>query len=329
MMIKTKAKIVAIEYCLGENKETNAVLKLDNPEWRLEDIEKKTGIIQRWISSESSTAVDLACKACEKIFKNLDREKIDTLIFVTQSPDYFLPTSACIIQDRLSLKSSTKCFDINQGCSGFVYGLSMASAYIESGFSENILLLCADTYSKYIGQNDRVNRPIFSDAASATFIVSTKKRDLGPFLFGTDGSGHKKLIVKNGASRSRYMCSNNLPRLYMDGSAVFMFTMSVVPNHINQLLDDAGISKDKIDMYIFHQASKIVLDTLKAKLKIDDNKMYTNIKHVGNTVSSSIPIALKDADNQSFISKNNLILISGFGVGLSWGSCLLKWNKLT
>ena len=316
MMIKTKAKIAAIEYCLGENKETNAVLKRDNPEWRLEAIEKKTGIIQRWISSKSSTAVDLACKACEKIFIDLDRKKIDTLIFVTQSPDYFLPTSACIIQDRLSLKISTKCFDINQGCSGFVYGLSIASAYIESGFSENILLVCADTYSKYIGQNDKVNRPIFSDAASATFIVSSKKRNLGPFLFGTDGSGHEKLIVKDGASRTRYKCSNNLPRLYMDGSAVFMFTMSVVPNHINQLLDDAGISKDKIDMYIFHQASKIVLDTLKAKLKINDNKMYTNIKHVGNTVSSSIPIALKDADKQSLISKNNLILIFGFGVGL-------------
>jgi 3-oxoacyl-[acyl-carrier-protein] synthase-3 len=327
-MVEENVKITAIEYCLGEKKESGLDLKKDNPDWRIEDIEIKTGISTRWIASEGTTAVDLACNACEKIFDKISRNEIDTLLFVTQSPDYFLPSSSCIIQDRISLKTTTKCFDINLGCSGFVYALSMAVAYIKSGFSENVLIVCADTYSKYIGKNDRTNRPIFSDAASATVLSKSTDSVIGPFEFGTDGSGSEKLIVKDGASRAGYLCKNTLPSLHMDGASVFMFTMSTVPESVNKLLDNYGINKEKINMYIFHQASKVVLGNLQRSLKIPNNKMYTNIDRIGNTVSSSIPIALKDADEQSVISDGELILISGFGVGLSWGTCLLTWNKL-
>ncbi len=328
LMVEGNVKISAIEYCLGERKETGLDLKKDNPDWRVEDIEKKTGITTRWIAPDGTTAVDLACNACEKIFNKINKDKIDTLLFVTQSPDYFLPSSSCIIQDRVSLKTTTKCFDINLGCSGFVYALSMAVAYIKSGFSENVLIVCADTYSKYIDKNDRTNRPIFSDAASATVLSKSTYNTIGPFEFGTDGSGGEKLIVKDGASRAGYLCKKTPPSLHMDGASVFMFTMSTIPVSVNKLLDNYKISRKKIDMYIFHQASKVVLDTLQRSLKIPDNKMYANINRIGNTVSSSIPIALKDADDQSVISNNELILISGFGVGLSWGACLLTWDKL-
>jgi 3-oxoacyl-[acyl-carrier-protein] synthase-3 len=327
-MVEGSVKITAIEYCLGEKKESGLDLKKDNPDWRIEDIEIKTGIATRWIASEGTTAVDLACNACEKIFDKISRNEIDTLLFVTQSSDYFLPSSSCIIQDRISLKTTTKCFDINLGCSGFVYALSMAVAYIKSGFSENVLIVCADTYSKYIGKNDRTNRPIFSDAGSATVLSKSTDSTIGPFEFGTDGSGSEKLIVKDGSSRAGYLCKNTFPSLHMDGASVFMFTMSTVPESVNKLLDNYGINKEKINMYIFHQASKVVLGNLQRSLKIPNNKMYTNINHIGNTVSSSIPIALKDADEQSVISDGELILISGFGVGLSWGTCLLTWNKL-
>ncbi|MDC1450318.1 ketoacyl-ACP synthase III [Candidatus Thioglobus sp.] len=326
-MIDANIKISAIEYCLGEKRENGLSLQKDNPDWRIEDIESKTGIKTRWIALKGTTAVDLACKACDKIFEKIDRNKVDTLLFVTQSPDYFLPSSSCIIQNRVSLKTTTKCFDINLGCSGFVYALSMAAAYIKSGFSDNVLIVCADTYSKYIDKNDRTNRPIFSDAGSAILITESDSKKVGPFEFGTDGSNYDKLIVKEGAAKSCFIKNTN-PTLHMDGAAVFMFTMSVVSKSISSFLNSQGVIKEKINMYIFHQASKVVLDNLQRVLKIPDDKMYKDIEGLGNTVSSSIPIALKDADINSLISHEELVLISGFGVGLSWGTCLITWNKL-
>ena len=327
-MVKFSAKIKAIEYCLGEVSEDSLALKADNPDWNIESIEQKTGVSKRWIAEKSTTSVDLACIACEKIFEHISREEIDTLILVTQSPDYFLPASACVMQDRLLLSKNTKCFDVGLGCSGFIYGLSIASAFIESGISSNVLLVCADTYSKYIDKNDRTNRPIFSDAASATLVVRNHLKNLGPFLMGTDGSGSEHLIVEKGAARNGFISSELPPRLHMNGSSVFMFTMSEVPNNINQLLKEAKLSKQDINMYIFHQASKIVLDTLKEKLNIPENKFFNNSRNIGNTVSSSIPIALKEADKLSLLPDGGLILISGFGVGLSWGSCILNWKEL-
>jgi len=326
-MVEANIKILAIEYCLGEKKESGFDLQKDNPDWKIEDIEEKTGIKTRWIALKETTAVDLACNACDKIFEKVDRNKVDTLLFVTQSPDYFLPSSSCIIQNRVSLKTTTKCFDINLGCSGFIYALSMAAAYIKSGFSDNILIVCADTYSRYIDKNDRTNRPVFSDAGSATLLTKSYSKRVGPFEFGTDGSNYDKLIVKEGAAKSGFIKNNN-PTLYMDGAAVFMFTMSIVSKSIKAFLNKEGVVKEKIDMYIFHQASKVVLDNLQRVLEIPDDSMYKNIRHLGNTVSSSIPIALRDADMNSTIAHEELILISGFGVGLSWGTCLLTWNKL-
>ena len=325
-MIKFSAKIQAIEYSLGEIQEDSSFLKRDNPDWIIDDIEKKTGIIQRWISKESTTALDLAYESCIKLLNKFPKDKIDTLILVTQSSDYFLPTSACILQDRLGLSKSTKCFDINLGCSGFTYGLSVASSFIGAGFGDNVLLVCADTYSKYINKHDRTNRPIFSDAASSTLIVKSAQQDIGPFLMGTDGSGYSHLIVKDGAAKSNYSLSDTGPSLDMNGSSVFMFTISEVPNNINSLLDKSNIKRESVDKYVFHQASKIVLESLKKKLNIENNKFIYNSRYIGNTVSSSIPIALKEACNSSEISEGDVVLISGFGVGLSWGSCLLNWR---
>ena len=322
-------KIKAIEYSLGEICEFNSDLKKDNPDWNIEQIEQKTGVSQRWIAKKTTTALDLAFLASEKLFNYVNRKEVDTLILVTQSPDYFLPTSACILQEKLSLSTNTKCFDISMGCSGFVYGLSIASSFIESGLGNNVLLLCADTYSKFIEKNDRTNRPIFSDAASATLIVKDNKENIGPFLMGTDGSGHEHLIVANGAARSGFDSKDSKPRIHMNGSSVFMFTMSQVPSNINTLLSSCSLTIEDLDLFIFHQASKIVLDRLKEKLKIKDSNFFCNSEKIGNTVSSSIPIALKEADELSKISDGDQILISGFGVGLSWGSCILNWSKLS
>ena len=294
----------------------------------MKKIQSKTGIYKRWIVSENETAMDLAIKASKKLLHKTENIKIDTLIYVTQSQDYFLPTSACILQDKLNLQTNIKSFDINQGCSGYIYGLSMASSLIESLESKNVLLVCADTYSKYINQNDRSTKPIFSDGASATLITSSNQNDIGPFLFGTDGSKYNKLIVEEGASKNNYKKTNIKPSIYMDGPGIFLFTLNSVPQNILSLLDKSKTKIELVDKFIFHQASKLIIEELSDKLKIDSNKVPINLKNIGNTVSSSIPILLKDTYDENALNENDLLLLSGFGVGLSWGSCLIKWRNL-
>ena len=322
------ATIKAIEFHLPEHYEDNEMLSKENPSWRMDDIFKKTGIQKRWISNENETALDLATSAAKKILKKVDAEKIDTLLYVTQSPDYFLPSSSCILQERLSLSSDTKVFDINLGCSGFIYGLSVAAAYIESGLSENVLLVCSDTYTKYISNDDRTNRPIFSDAASATWIAKSQFNNIGYFSLGTDGSGFENLIVERGAAKSNFKMRGNSITLHMNGAEVFMFTMSTVPDNVKQVLLKSSNSVDDIDCFFFHQASQIVLENLRRNLELPQEKVYSSLIDIGNTVSSSIPIALKLASNDNLLQKKSRLLLSGFGVGLSWGACILEWDEL-
>ena len=323
-----KAKITGIETYLPENFENIESLSVDNPDWEVDKILLKTGIKKRWIADKNETSLDLATKAALKLLKKFDSKKIDTLILVTQTPDYFLPASACILQDRIGLSKNTKCFDVNQGCSGYIYGLSIASSYIESNMSENVLLVCAETYSKFINSNDRTNRPIFSDGASATLVTKSKENDIRSFIFGTDGSGSESLIVKEGAAKSNFKTTTKKPELFMNGASVFLFTLSVIPGHIKSLLDLEKINKNDVSMFFFHQASKLVIDNLIKKIDLDKNKTFCNFELKGNTVSSTIPIALEEANLQNKIKKNDLLVLSGFGVGLSWGSCIIKWDDL-
>ena len=323
-----KAKITGIETYLPENFENIESLSADNPDWEVDKILLKTGIKKRWITDKNETSLDLATKAALKLLKKFDSKKIDTLILVTQTPDYFLPTSACILQDRIGLSKNTKCFDVNQGCSGYIYGLSIASSYIESNMSENVLLVCAETYSKFINSNDRTNRPIFSDGASATLVTKSKENDIRSFIFGTDGSGSESLIVKEGAAKSNFKTTTEKPELFMNGASVFLFTLSVIPGHIKSLLSLEKLNKNDVSMFFFHQASKLIIDKLIKTIDLDKDKTFCNFELKGNTVSSTIPIALEEANNQKKITKNDLLVLSGFGVGLSWGSCIVKWHDL-
>src|SRR5665647_646313 len=183
-----KIKISAISYHLPETIEGVDTLQRDNPDWDMPKILEKTGIHNRVLSARGETAVDLAFEAGKKLFRNIPRrEEIDLLILVTQSPDYVLPTSACILQDWLGLSKNCMAFDVNLGCSGFVYALSIVGGLIESGVASKGLILCADTYSKYIGKNDRTCRPLFSDGAAAILVEGSDADCNGPFEFGTDG----------------------------------------------------------------------------------------------------------------------------------------------
>ena len=318
-----KSTIGQIEYYFPNYSENLSEMKKDNPNWDIEAIVKKTGIKKRFISKES--ILDMSVKAANKLFlkNNYKKENLDFLVLVTQSPDFPLPTTACVIQDKLGLKKECLSFDINQGCSGYIYGLAICSSLIQSGLAKSGILICSEKYSKYISKENRTCRTIFSDAASATIINSTKNNILGPFDFGTDGSGYNNLIVPNkeiASQDSKYKEGE----IYMSGSDVFLFTMSKIPKSINNLLNKAEKKIKDIDFFIFHQASKLVIDNLQKRLKIPHNKIYNNYSEIGNTISSSIPIALDQAIKKKLIKKNDTVMFIGFGVGYSWGACLYK-----
>lgn len=321
-----KAIIKAIETYLPPNVEDGNTLKKDNPTWCVEDIEEKTGIFLRYISGPDQTTMDMAELAIKKLFKSgVPKEDIDFLILVTQSPEYVLPTSACILQDRLGLKTSCMAFDVNLGCSGFIYGLAIGSSLIEGGLAKKGLLVCSEKYSMYIDRSDRTCRPLFSDGASAVLLSSSDRHMIGPFEMGTDGSGYQNLIVpSDDTALSNKKASKG--KLFMDGAKVFMFTMATVPKCVTALLNKAEKKIGDIDLFIFHQASKLVMDNIIRNLGLSEEKTFLNYHKIGNTVSASIPIALKDALDTKRLKNGDKVILVGFGVGYSWGACLLHWD---
>jgi 3-oxoacyl-[acyl-carrier-protein] synthase-3 len=269
--------------------------------------------------------VDLAVNSAERIFaRGVARNSIDGVIFITQSADYALPTSACIIQNRLGLPAACLAFDMNLGCSGFIYGLAIGASLIETGICRNLLVVCADTYTKYIHKNDRVCRPIFSDAAAATRLTACETDRLGPFVLGTDGSGFDSLIVPNSGSRD---CGESPRQIQMNGPKVFMFTMAKVPECIAQLLTKANLTLDDVDLFVLHQASLVVMENIIRRMNIPPHKVFSNLQQVGNTVSASIPIALEDARAHGLLKADMRIMLVGFGVGYSWGATLIRWRE--
>ena len=331
-----KAYIKAIEYYLPEKTITNKDISKKFPEWSEEKIYSKVGIRCRHIATEGETALDMAKKAADQLFKrciNL-KQDIDFLIFCTQSQDYKLPTGACILQDRLRLGINCGSFDFNLGCSGYVYGLSIAKGLIISGQARNVLLLTGETYSKYIHPDDKGNICIFGDAASATVVSSYGFAEIGEFVFGSDGSGFDNLIVKTGGARNpdklnEFSVDNNKhiissDYLYMDGESIFSFTLKQVPKMVKMLIEKSSTTMDDIDLFIFHQANTYILEFLRKKLKIDRAHFYYYIENVGNTVSNTIPIALCNAIRDGSIKGRKNIILAGFGVGLSWCGCMCK-----
>lgn len=316
-----KAKIDEIAYHFGSDKENLDKLKLINPDWDIKKIHETTGINNRYCSSDSETALDLAIHSAKKLKSKID--DVDLLLFVTQSPDYILPTTACIAQDRLGLNKNVAAFDINLGCSGYVYALSVAGSLLETNQATKVLILCADTYTKYISKNDRTSRPLFSDAGSATILSkSVENSKIGPFLYGTDGSGAKNLIVTNSASKEE---SDKSDRLFMNGAEVLLFTMANVPNGTKALLEKSKLEISDVDFFLFHQASKVVMENIIRKLKLDRDKFLTNYHECGNTISCTIPILLKQKIDEGLIHRGNKLMMFGFGVGYSYGACIVDY----
>ena len=287
-------RIKNIEYYLPEQIIRNADLAKEFPEWEAEKIEEKVGIRMRHVVSKDETALDLAYMAGEKLLTQIDRNTIDFLILCTQSPDYFLPTSACILQDKLKLRKNIGAFDFNLGCSGYVYGLGIAKGLINSNIANRILLITSETYSKHIHRSDKGSRSIFGDGAAATLIEKSEEEGIHEFVFGTDGSGMNNLIVKRGGMRFEQTDNYSNPDncLYMNGPEIFNFTLDVIPDLVKKTLELNKLKSEEIDYYIFHQANKFMLDYLRKKLKVDPGIFYNNLLSTGNTVSSTIPIAI-------------------------------------
>lgn len=332
------AFIKGISYYLPEKVLTNEEIASNFPEWSVDKIISKIGIAKRHVVKEDETASDLAIEASLKLFTeyNIDKTTIDYVIFVTQSPDYILPTTACIIQDKLALPTSVGAIDINQGCSGFVVGLSIAKGLIFGGIAKNILLLTAETYSKYIHPKDKGNMTIFGDAAAATLLTTDGFAEIKNFSFGTDGRGAENLIVKTGAQRFNKPANDltfdekgnpkSSDYLYMDGSAILNYTLDYIPPLMEDVLIKNNLEKNDIDLFVFHQANKFIMELLRKKLRIEEAKFYRSFENTGNTVSSTIPIALKDALCANAIKDNSSVLIAAQGLGYSWGGAVLKFK---
>lgn len=316
------AKIENIETYLPKNTIMISELCTENG-WDFRSIYEKTGIRKVHRIDSKQTTIDLAFRSSKKILNKTNKDSIDAIICVTQSSDFLLPSMACILQDKLKLKKNILAYDINQGCSGYLYALYLANEHISSGLHKKILIVCADSYSKYFNKNNRSVSTIFSDGSASTLISRNQSKLFGKFLFGTDGSGQKDLFCKN-PYFNKYFKSD----LFMNGASIFRFTTSEIPNHIRLSLKNNKFHLKDIKLFFFHQASKLVLNSLKNSLSIDSKKIFSNIKNKGNTISSSIPFALKEASKKNYLKKDSIILLCGFGVGLSWGSCIYQWKPL-
>ena len=318
-------RISEIETYFPEKKVTNEDLQKEFPEWSPEKIFNKVGVKQRYTASAEETVLELAVKASEKLLKKIDKNEIDFILFCTQSPDYHLPTTACILQDKLGLRKNIGALDFNLGCSGFVYGLSIAKGLIATGAAQNILLVTAETYTKYLRKSDKSNRTIFGDGVAATFIQKDEAKENFQFILGTDGSGYDNLIVRNGGGRNRINKEDEAGNcLYMNGQNIFIFTIEKIPALVKEILEKNNLTKNNVDYYIFHQANAHILRRQREILDIPEEKFYINLEKYGNTVSSTIPIALKDALETGKVKRGDKVMLVGFGVGLSWGATIVE-----
>lgn len=327
------------EYYLPEKIVSNEDMAIEHPEWDLEKVGSKSGVLNRHISEPSETAFDLAIKATDKLFENNDIEinQISGIIFCTQSPDYIMPQNSFLIHKHYKFSQDVWSFDYSLACSGFIVGFSVARGMIETGLAENVLLITSETYSKYINPNDRSTNILFGDGAAATVISKSDIDSIIDIKISSNGAKFETFYIPAGGSKMpkdektsaniKDQSGNikSLEDIHMNGFAVWQFISKNVSKQILELLSKNNLKTEDIDLYIFHQASKMTLDSLIKMLKINPEKSYTNIKNVGNTVSASIPIALKDAVDEGKLKRGDLILLSGFGVGLSWGSIIMKY----
>jgi len=326
------AFLQAIATELPARVQTNDDLAAGVDGWTADRILSRTGVTGRHIAAADETAGDLCCRAAERLFaeSRIDRATIDTLIVCTQSPDYFLPSTACVLQDRLGLPLSVAAFDVMLGCSGYTYGLWLARSLVLSESSSNVLLLAGDTYSKYCRPQDLPVASLFGDAGTASVITRSPDSvwaKIGPSVLGTDGRGAANLIVKAGGSRLRTSETASDRYLYMNGAEVTSFAVSTVKAVITSLLDKVGLRWPDVDGFVFHQASPTFVQRLAAAYKLPPEKVALGASDVGNTCSATIPMVLEKCARANRFQPGQTLVLVGFGVGYSWAATLIEWQK--
>jgi 3-oxoacyl-[acyl-carrier-protein] synthase III len=343
-MTEPRASVTAVDYYLPERPLTNDDLVRECAGRTADEIAGKTGVLERRIASDEEGASDLAVAAARRLFANTPyrADGIDFVILCTQSPDYLMPATACAVQHRLGIPTAAGALDINAGCAAFVYALGVAKGLIETGQVRRVLVLTAETYSRFIGAEDRATRSLFGDAGAAT-IVEAREGDesddvpwMGPFVFGTDGSGVANLIVPEGGMRAVYdgagasaaRAANGQPALHMhmNGPAVFDFASRAAPLAVQELCARAGLLVEDVDLFFFHQASKYILETVRSRLRIDRDRFVMALDTCGNTGCCSIPIAMHRAASDGRLADGQRIALVGFGSGYSWSAALLRWH---
>jgi 3-oxoacyl-[acyl-carrier-protein] synthase-3 len=326
------ARLGPIAVHLPERVETIDDLRVEQPSWDVDLIYSKTGIRNRHIAAPGECSSDLAVAAAEKLFRenDIDRHTVDFVLLCTQTPDYPLPTTACLVQDRLGLRLDVGAMDFNLGCSGYVYGLSLADGLIRGGVANRVLLLTAETYTRFIDPTDRSLRTIFGDGAAATLIDAVDSQSLGGFVFGTDGRGADTLIVNSGGARPTKDAIQPRKRkrwpsaLYMDGPALMEFTIEAIPRLVDAVLARAHAQDREVDFYLFHQATHKMLENLRERMNISIDRLPECMENVGNTVSSTIPILIDHLRRAERLRPEMQSMLVGFGVGYSWGGCLWR-----
>lgn len=327
-------KIEAIYACVPEQEVLTTEYSLFAPE-EARLFTKNTGIYARRVAPDGVTCSDLCFNAAAQLLSDINiASEIDLLVFVSQSPDYFLPATSIILQDRLGLRSDCMAFDINLGCSGYVYGLQVVGQFIQSGAVRNALLLVGDKSTISTAYQDKSTYPLFGDAGTATLLSFSA--DSSPWFInsGSDGSGKNSVIIEGGHSRNPYGTyteelldfngnKHSKSHLHLEGLDVFNFALSRVPYSIEQTLSEANKSMSDVDYVVFHQANGLITKSLSRKLNIPLTKCLTSIEQFGNTSSASIPLTLVCHGNDLSVHKDVSLILSGFGVGFSWASMFL------
>jgi 3-oxoacyl-[acyl-carrier-protein] synthase-3 len=336
----TGSTIRAVRGFLPEDRLTNEQLE---PEvgWSAGEILAKTGIAERRVAAPLQCSSDLAIGAARRLFveDDVDPDSIDFLIVCTQTPDHCLPATACLVHAGLGLSARCGAFDVNQGCSGYIYSLAIAHGLLTGGLGRRAIVITADTYTKLIHPQDRSVRTLFGDGATATLVEQCENPGLSSFILGTDGAGACNLIVPAGGMRQPKSSVSSVTttdaqgntrsaeNLFMNGQEIFAFTLKRVPELFVGVLESARLRAEDIDWFVFHQANRFMLEHLRKKLSIPVEKMIYFHESTGNTVSSTIPLALEEAKQRGILKAGQKLLLAGFGVGYSWGGCLLTWDK--
>lgn len=327
------ASVGPISVHLPEKIETNDELAGLFPNWNMDEIARKTGVLKRHIAAPDELPSDLAVQAAERLFADhsIDRASIDWLLFCTQTPDYPLPTTACLLQERLGLATRVGAIDFNLGCSGFVYGLGMAEGLIAAGMARRVLLLTAETYTKYIHEDDRSLRTIFGDGAAATLVEARDEPTLSGFVYGTDGAAADTLMVVEGGMRPPGQALKPRKRqrwrskLYMDGPELISISLDVIPKLADEVLTKARWQRGDAELYLVHQATRLMLEHLGERMQLTEAQMPIMLEEYGNTVSSTLPFLIHDLRRAGRIKPGTRSLMIGFGVGFSWAGC--AWQE--